>query len=131
MNNYPLLNLFWTMLWFFMFILWLFLLFRIVGDIFASRDLGGWGKALWTLLLIVLPLLGSLIYLIVRGRGMEERAVQRSEAAEASFRQYVQSAAAPASPPDPTEQLTKMAALHERGVLTDQEFAAQKAKLLA
>ncbi len=131
MHNYPLLDLFWTMLWFFLFVVWLLLLFRIVGDVFASRDLGGGGKALWTLLLIVLPVLGSLIYLIARGRGMEERAVQRSEAAEAAFRQYVQQAAGNAAPVDTTEQLTRLAGLHSQGVLTDQEFAAQKAKLLA
>jgi hypothetical protein len=131
MNNYPLLDLFWTMLWFFVFVVWLLLLFRIVSDIFASRDLSGWAKALWTLVLIVLPVLGSLIYLIARGTGMEERALQRSEAAEASFRQYVQQTAASGPAADPSEQLARMASLHEQGVLTDEEFAAQKRKLLA
>jgi hypothetical protein len=131
MHDYPLLDLFWTMLWFFLFVIWLFLLFRIIGDIFTSSDLGGWGKALWVVLLIILPLLGSLIYLIVRGRGMEERGIQRQQASEAAFKDYVQRTAASAPAADPADALTKLAALHEKGLLTDDEFAAQKAKILA
>ena len=78
--DYPLLGLFWTMLWFFLWIAWLVALFQIIGDIFNSDDLGGWGKALWLIFVIILPLLGVLIYLIARGGGMQRRAIEKARA---------------------------------------------------
>ena len=88
MDDYPLLDLFWTMLWFFVFIAWLFLLFTLFADIFRSRDMGGWAKAFWVLFLIFLPILGSLVYLIVRGRSMHERAAEDYQEREKAFRRY-------------------------------------------
>ena len=79
--DYPLLGLFWTMLWFFLWIAWLVALFQIIGDIFNSDDLGGWGKALWLIFVIALPLLGVLIYLIARGGGMQRRAIDKGPGA--------------------------------------------------
>lgn len=124
----PLLDLFWAMLWFFLFFIWLMLLFRIFGDIFRSDDMGGWAKAFWTLFVIVLPVLGVLVYVIARGKGMAERDVRNYQEAEAATQQYIREAAGTTSSAD---ELTKLASLHDKGVINDQEFAAQKAKLLA
>jgi hypothetical protein len=127
-QDYPALNLFWTMLWLFLWILWFFLLFRIISDVFRSEDLGGWGKAGWLLFIIILPFLGVLVYLIARGSSMQDRDVRRAQASEAAFRTYVQDAAGPSTPAD---QLTKLAALRDQGLLSDAEFAKQKAAILA
>jgi hypothetical protein len=128
MNDYPLLNLFLTMLYFFLFIAWIWLLVVILSDIFRSKDLGGWGKALWTIFIIIIPWLGVLVYLIARGGSMHERAAADAAASEKAFRQYVQSAA---SGPSTADEVAKLAELHKSGALTDEEFAAQKARLLA
>src|SRR5690606_29649102 len=93
MEDYPLLNLFWTMLWFFLFVAWIWLLIALLSDIFRSRDLSGWGKALWTLLIIITPLLGALIYLIARGKGMAERRAEEYGRQQEAFRSYVQDVA--------------------------------------
>ncbi len=129
MQNYPLLNLFWTMLYFFVWIVWIFLLIRIFTDIFRSSDLSGWGKAGWSILIIVLPFLGVLIYLIARGASMHTRDVKQAQANEAAFRSYVQETAATTT--STAEELNKLAVLKQQGVLTDAEFEAQKSKLLA
>jgi hypothetical protein len=131
MDDYPLLDLFWTMLWFFVFIAWLFLLFTLFADIFRSKDLGGWAKALWTLFIIILPILGSLVYLIVRGRSMHERAAEDYQEREKAFRSYVQEAAGPAGGAGVADELSKLAALRDSGALTADEFEAQKTKLLS
>lgn len=130
MDNYPLLNLFLTMLYFFLFIAWIWLLIVVLGDIFRSADMGGWAKAIWCIFIIVIPWLGVLVYLIARGGSMHERNRKDAEQAEAAFRQYVQQAAG--TPGTSTaDQLAKLAELKQSGVLTDAEFAAEKAKLLA
>jgi hypothetical protein len=126
-SSYPLLNVFWTMFEFFIWILWFFLLFRIIGDIFRSSDLGGGGKAGWAILVILLPFIGVLVYLIVRGGSMHTREVKAAEQSDEAMRNYVRQAAGSG----PSEELTKLAALRDQGVLTEEEFAAQKAKLLA
>ena len=123
----PLMDLFWTMLWFFMFFIWIWLLIRIFGDIFRSDDLGGWGKALWTLFVIITPFLGVLVYLIARGKGMQERSIRDAEAADAATREYIKQAAGTTSKAD---ELAKLASLRDQGVLTPAEFEAQKAALL-
>jgi type VI protein secretion system component VasK len=124
----PLFDLFWSMLWFFLFFAWIWLLISLYGDIFRSEDLSGWGKALWSLFILFIPFLGALIYLIVRGSSMQERAIRDAAAREQRTRQYIQEAATSAS--SPAEELTKLAALRDQGVLTDEEFNAQKAALL-
>ena len=123
----PLLDLFWAMLWFFLFFIWLMLLFRIFGDIFRSDDMGGWAKAFWTLFVVILPVLGVLIYVIARGKGMAERDISQYQAAEAATQQYIKEAAGATSPAD---EIAKLAALRDRGVLSNEEFEAQKAALL-
>jgi hypothetical protein len=126
--DYPMLGLFWTMLIFFIFFAWLILLFRVFADIFRSRDIGGWSKALWSIFIIVVPFLGVFVYVIARGHSMTARGVDRAQQNEAQFRAYVQDAAGSGGSAD---ELQKLAALRDTGVITEQEFAAQKAKLLA
>jgi ABC-type transport system involved in cytochrome bd biosynthesis fused ATPase/permease subunit len=126
--SYPLLNVFWTILEVFLWIAWFWLLITIVIDIFRSRDLSGWAKALWLLLVLVIPLIGVLIYVIARGGQMHERAERQAELQNEAFRSYVQQAATPTSPAD---QLEKLADLHNHGTITDDEFAREKAKVLA
>ena len=127
--DYPLLGVFWTMMIWFLWIAWIVLLFRVIADIFRSRDLGGGGKALWAIFVIVVPFLGVFVYLIARGHKMSEHDVAQAQAQEAQFRSYVQEAAGSGS--GTADELTKLADLKAQGVITDAEFEQQKAKLLA
>jgi hypothetical protein len=127
--DYPLLGLFWTMLWFFLWIAWLILLFRVFADIFRSHDIGGWAKAGWCILILIVPLIGTLIYVIARGKSMAERDVRHLEAQQQEFDAYIRQAAGSAS--SPVDELAKLAALKDKGVINDAEFEAQKAKILA
>jgi Short C-terminal domain/Phospholipase_D-nuclease N-terminal len=127
--NYPLLDAFWTIIEIFLWILWFWILIWILIDIFRSHDLSGWAKALWFLFIIFIPLIGVLVYLIVRGGSMHERAVQQAQQQDQQFRAYVQDVAG--SKNDTADQLTKLADLRDRGVITPAEFEAQKAKILA
>ena len=127
----PLLNLFWTMLIFFMWIIWIWLLITVFIDIFRDKSHSGVAKALWVLFVIVLPLLGVLIYLIVRGDGMHERQMDYAIAQQKRSDEYIRQVAGGSGGTSNAEELSKLAQLHKDGVLTDDEFAAQKAKLLA
>lgn len=131
MDNYPLLNLFLTMIYLFFWIAWIFLLFRIISDIFRSGDLGGVAKAGWTLLILILPWLGVLIYLIARGGGMYARDREQAEAARQAMASWAASQVPNAHGSSTADQLSKLAELRQSGVLTDEEFATQKAKVLA
>jgi Short C-terminal domain/Phospholipase_D-nuclease N-terminal len=128
-SGYPLLDVFLSMMWFFIFILWIMLLFRVISDLFRSDDLGGWGKAAWLIFVLIVPFLGVFVYLIVRGNKMAAHAAKYAAAQQDAFNQYVQQATN--SSTSSAEELSKLADLHQRGVLTDAEFAAQKAKLLS
>lgn len=128
--TYPLLDLFWTMLEIFLFVLWIWLLIFIFMDIFRSRDMGGFAKAIWVLFVIIVPYLGVLIYLIARGGGMHERAEEQARQQQKAFDDYVKQAAG-SSGGNSTDQLAKLADLKAKGVLTDAEFEAQKAKILS
>ena len=127
--TYPLLSIFWTMLEFFIFILWIWLLIYIFMDIFRSHDMGGLAKAIWVLFVIILPFLGVLVYLISRGGKMHERAEQAAQAQQKAFDDYVKKAAGSGSGSS-VDELSKLADLKSKGVITDAEFEAQKAKLL-
>jgi ABC-type multidrug transport system fused ATPase/permease subunit len=126
--TYPLLNIFWTMLEFFLFFLWIWLLIVVFSDIFRSHDLGGFAKAIWVLFVVIIPYLGVLIYLIARGGSMHERAEQAAARQQKAFDTYVKQAAGGQSDVD---ALSKLADLKSKGVITDAEFEAQKAKLLS
>ena len=119
---------FWSMLWFFCFFIWIWLLTRVFADIFRSHDMSGWAKALWIVFVIVLPYLGVLVYLIARGDSMHERAVQEAKQEDREARRYIQDAA---GAPSTADQLSKLADLRERGVITADEFEREKAKILA
>ena len=125
--DYPLLGVFWTMLYLFLLFLWIWLLIAVFADIFRSRDLGGWGKALWVIFVIVFPFLGILVYLIARGGSMHERAEARAEQQEKEFQTYVQQAAGSSTNVD---QLAKLADLKASGAISEEEFQSEKAKLL-
>ena len=127
--DYPLLGLFWTMFWWFLWFAWIVLLVRVIADIFRSHDMGGWAKALWTLFVVIIPWLGALVYLIARGDSMADRDYERATKQDEMVRSYMQGVVAPGA--STADELTKLADLHARGVLTDAEFAAQKAKLIA
>jgi hypothetical protein len=127
--DYPLLGLMWTMFVFFLWFAWIMLLFRVLADIFRSEDMGGAAKAIWLLVVIFLPLIGVLVYVLSRGDGMTKRDIARAQAQQDQFASYVRQTASPAG--GAADELVKLAQLRDSGVITDAEFAAQKAKLLA
>jgi type VI protein secretion system component VasK len=129
-TGYPLLDVFLSVLYFFLWFLWIMLLFWIVWDIFRSRDLSGWAKAGWLIFVIVLPLLGVLVYLVARGGKMHERQVRDVQAQDEAFRNYVRDAAGTDGQSQSAE-ITKLAGLRDRGVITNEEFEQAKAKVLA
>ena len=121
------LDVFLTMMWFFLWVLWFFLLFRVIMDIFRSRDLGGWGKAGWLVFVIVLPFLGVFVYLIGRGRKMTDRDVAQAQDQDQAFRAYVEEAAHGNGTAD---ELAKLSDLRDRGVITEADFQQGKEKIL-
>ena len=129
-SSYPLLNIFWTMIEFFLWVVWIWILIMVFIDIFRSHDLSGGAKALWFLFVLFIPLIGVLVYLIARGGSMHERAARQAQQQDAEARAYIQQAAA-SSPASSADQLTKLADLRDRGVISAQEFEREKAKILA
>ena len=125
---YPILGVFWTMFMIFIWVIWIFILFRVIIDIFRSHDMGGGLKALWLLFVIILPFLGVFVYLIARGHKMAEHDQAAAQAQDQAFKAYVQDAAAA---PSSADELAKLADLKAKGTITDEEFAAAKAKILA
>jgi hypothetical protein len=119
----------WSMLWFFLFFIWIWLLIVVFADIFRSRDLSGWAKALWVIFVIVLPYLGVFVYLIARGSKMHEHAVQSANQQEAAMRDYVRSVAPSSS--GSADEINRLADLREKGVISEDEFQRGKAKALA
>ena len=126
--QYPLLDLFWTIFMVFAFVVWIWVLIAIFTDLFRSHDIGGFAKAMWVLFIIVLPLIGILVYLIVHGRGMHERAAAQGQREEQEFDKYVRQVA---GGPNTADELAKLAQLRDKGTITQAEFDTQKAKLLA
>ncbi len=126
--TYPLLDFLWTMVEIFLFILWIWLAIMVFVDIFRSHDMGGFAKAIWVLFVIILPFLGVFIYLIARGGSMHDRAAQQAAREQKAFDSYVKQTAGSSGSAD---ELAKLADLKAKGVITDAEFDAQKAKLLA
>jgi hypothetical protein len=126
--DYPVLGVFLSTLYFFLWVIWIIILFRVVTDIFRSDDLNGVKKALWLLFVIVLPYLGVFVYVIARGTGMERRDIAKMQAREDAFREYVRSAADGGGV---ASELATLADLRDRGVISADEFEQQKSKLLA
>ena len=118
-----------SFLWFFLFFIWIWLLIVVFSDIFRSHDLSGWANALWSIFVVILPYLGVFVYLIARGRHMQEHAVSDAKQRDADFRQYVQNAAG-TSGGGAADEITRLADLRDKGVITDAEFQQAKAKAL-
>jgi hypothetical protein len=148
MHDYPLLSLFWTMLEFFLWILWFFLLFKVITDIFRSHDMGGWGKAGWVAFVILLPFIGVLVYLIARGESMGKRDREQAQQSEAAFRAYIRDAAGSSGSAESggatgtgatgtgaagshVQELAKLADLKNSGAISEEEYQKAKDKLLA
>ena len=127
MTSYPLLDVFLSMLWFFLWMLWIFLVIRIIMDVFASDDMSGWAKGAWIVAIILLPLVGVLVYVIARGGSMRDRQQREEYAQEQAFRASVKEAAGSSA----ASELSKLAELRQRGVLTEAEFEREKVKILS
>ena len=125
--DYPLLNIFWTTLWFAILVGWIMALFTVIADVFRSRDMGGVAKGLWILFVIVLPLLGVLVYLIARGGKMADRAAADAVASDQAMRAYIQDATTSGGTAD---ELAKLADLRDRGAITEAEYEQGKARVL-
>jgi Short C-terminal domain/Phospholipase_D-nuclease N-terminal len=126
--DYPFLDVFWTMILFFLWVAWLVILFRIIADIFRRHDTSGWVKALWIVFVIVLPFLGVLVYLIANGDEMGRRDLEQTRAARADFDDYVRSVADSGGPAAEIDRAKK---LLDSGAISQAEFDAIKAKALA
>jgi hypothetical protein len=116
-----------TVLEIFLFVIWFWILIYVLTDLFRDHQISGWAKAAWVLFLVVLPLLGSLVYLIARGDGMRDRTIKAQAEARHHYESMVQEAAASSSPAD---ELAKLSDLKQKGMITDDEFARAKEKLL-
>jgi hypothetical protein len=127
--EYPFLNIFWTMIIFFCWVAWIWMVIAIFSDIFRRQDASGFKKAIWCVFIILVPFLGALIYLIANGDGMGERQRERVRQSESQFAGYVQSVAA--SNGGSASELTKAKALLDDGTITQAEFDQLKAKALA
>ena len=129
--DYPFMNVFWTMILFFFWVAWIWILITIFSDLFRRHDASGWKKALWVIFLIFLPFLGTFIYLIANNKGMAERHLEQLQARQAQFNQQVQAAAATGGGGGPAGEIHKAKALLDSGAITQAEFDSLKAKALA
>lgn len=119
---------FWTMLYFFLFFIWIWMLIAVFSDIFRSADLSGWAKAAWCFFVIVLPYLGVFVYLIARGRAMQDHAMDDARRRDEAMRSYVQGVVA-STPPTSADKLSTLASMRDQGVIDDAEFERMKSSL--
>jgi len=126
--DYPFLDVFWTMLVFFAWVIWFWLLITVFSDLFRRHDISGWGKAGWCAFVIVLPFLGVFVYLIAQGKHMAERKAADVQASQAAFDQYVRDAAGSSGPSD---QIARAKELLDSGAIDATEFEQLKRKALA
>ena len=129
--DYPFLDVLWTLLIFFLFIIWIMILFRVFGDIFASHDLSGFAKTMWCIFVIFLPYLGVFVYLIARGHKMQAHAAEQAAQQNAMMQQYIKDATAGGGGKSSADEIASLADLRAKGVLSEVEFQAAKAKALA
>ena len=120
-----------TVLSIFFFVIWIWILFTIIGDLFRDHELSGWAKAAWILFLLFIPFLTALVYLIARGSGMRDRAIKEQADVRKHFDAYVRETAASSGASSPVDELHKLADLKERGAISDEEYERMKAKLVA
>ena len=126
--DYPFLDVFWTMVIFFFWVIWIWILVTVLIDLFRRHDIGGWSKALWTLFVIVLPYLGVFVYLITQGKQMAERRAEELRASRASFDDHVREVSATSAPSD---QIAKAKELLDSGAIDQAEFEQLKRKALS
>ncbi|MFE8945859.1 SHOCT domain-containing protein [Streptomyces sp. NPDC007856] len=129
--DYPVLGVFWSMLVFFLWIMWFVLLFRVIVDVFRDDGMSGWAKAAWTLFVVVVPFLGVLVYLIARGKGMGEREVAQARAQQEAFESYVRQTAQGGTGTSSADELAKLSEMRSRGDITDEEFRRAKQLVLS
>src|ERR1700689_815352 len=127
-TSYPFLEVFWTMLIFFAFVVWLWILFTVLADIFRRHDTSGFMKVIWIIFIVILPYFGVFVYLIAEHKGMTERAIKQQQAAQQQIDQYVKSVAGGG---DSAEQIAKAKQLLDSGTITQAEFEQIKQKPLA
>jgi hypothetical protein len=126
--DYPFLDVFWTMILFFAWVVWIWMMVVILSDVFRRRDIGGWAKAAWVIFMIVLPFIGVLTYLIAQHDGIAQRNTERAQAVQQQFDEQVRAVAASEGP---AAEIEKAAKLRDQGTITSAEFEALKAKALA
>jgi hypothetical protein len=129
--DYPLLSVFWSMLLFFLWIMWFVLLFRVVVDIFRDDNLSGWAKAGWLVFTVLLPFLGVFVYVIARGKNMGGREMAQARAQQEAFDTHIREAAGAKSHPSSVDDLAKLSEIRSRGDITDEEFRRAKELVLA
>ncbi|MGW7257597.1 SHOCT domain-containing protein [Streptomyces sp. NPDC054834] len=129
--DYPLLSAFMTMLWFFLWVLWFVLLFRVIADIFRDDEMGGWGKAGWLLFVVCLPFLGVFVYLIARGKDMGRREMAQARAQQQALDSYVRETAGAGSGRSSADELARLSEIRARGDITDDEFRRAKELVLS
>jgi hypothetical protein len=127
-NNYPLLEVIWTIIVFFAWVIWIWTVIAILSDVFRRHDLGGGAKAGWTFLIILIPFLGVLIYLVSQGQGMAERNVSRLQANQQLMEQHIREVAGGGGP---AGEIASAKALLESGDINQEEFEALKRKALS
>jgi Short C-terminal domain/Phospholipase_D-nuclease N-terminal len=123
--DYPFLDVLWTMILFFCWVAWIWIVITVFMDLFRRRDIGGWGKAGWVVFVIVLPFLGVLVYLIAQHDGMRERTVEQAQSQKQAFDDYVRETAG-----GPATEIAKAKELLDQGAITQEEFDALKTKAL-
>ncbi|GGV06624.1 membrane protein [Streptomyces litmocidini] len=127
--DYPVLGAFWTVMWIFLWILWIILLFRVIGDVFRDDTLGGGGKTGWLVFVVLVPFLGVFVYVLARGKGMGKREVKHAQARQQAFDDYVRETAGTGSGSE-ADQLAKLSEMRAKGDITDTEFQRAKEKIL-
>ncbi len=127
-TSYPLLEVFWTMLIFFAFVVWIWILITVFVDLFRRRDASGWVKVGWIIFIVILPYLGVFVYLIAQHKGMTERAIEQQQQTQAQLDTYVRSVAGDS---DPASQIANAKKLLDAGTITNEEFESLKSKALA
>ncbi|HEX5568378.1 MAG TPA: SHOCT domain-containing protein [Streptomyces sp.] len=128
--DYPVLGAFWTVMWVFLWIIWLVLLFRVITDVFRDRSLSGWAKALWLVFLVFAPFLGVLVYVIARGRDMGRREARHAQEQMEAVNAYVRQTVAEGGGTGEVDQLARLSDLKARGDISEAEFARAKEKIL-
>jgi hypothetical protein len=124
--DYPFLDVLWTMIIFFFWVIWIWIVITVLIDVFRRHDIGGFAKALWVIFVVILPWLGVLVYLIVEHDGMRERSTKQAQAQKDEFDQYVRQTAGGSA-----DEIAKAKALLDEGTITQQEFDAIKAKAVS